>query len=157
MDGYDVGQVCINGHIVNSHVFGEPQHNQDRCTKCGAKTIITCVSCEERIRGFYNEGWGSRSMTLPSYCHKCGVPYPWTASSLEAAKELISESNLSAEEQEQLGKTLPDLVAETPKTQVAVARYKRLIEKAGNLTADGLQKILVTIVSEAIKTQMFGV
>ena len=68
----------------------------------------------------------------PSYCHACGKPYPWTALKLEAAKELVEElDGLDAEERQLLKQSLDDLVTDSPKTEVAGLRFKRLMKKGG--------------------------
>ena len=40
-EGFDVAQVCPNGHVTNSSFHNEPQFNVDYCTKCGEKTIVS--------------------------------------------------------------------------------------------------------------------
>lgn len=68
----------------------------------------------------------------PSYCRACGKPYPWTALKLEAAKELVEElDGLDAEERQLLKQSLDDLVTDSPKTEVAGLRFKRLMKKGG--------------------------
>ena len=53
------------------------------------------------------------------------LPLPMTKAALEAVKDLIDETeHLSDEEKDKLEKSLPDLLAETPQTQVAVVRVR---------------------------------
>lgn len=77
---YDAMQVCENGHKITDSYHDFPQHRQNHCSKCGAKTMHTCPECGEEIRGFYNveDGFGGSGPKVPSNCHKCGKSYPWT-------------------------------------------------------------------------------
>lgn len=77
---YDVQQVCLNGHQITDQYNKYPQHRQDHCSECGAKTIHECPECEQPIRGFYNVSGvvTFRSTDVPSHCKNCGEPYPWT-------------------------------------------------------------------------------
>ena len=101
-DGYDVAQVCLNGHEANASSTGLPEFNKAFCSKCGEKTIAACPGCTAPIRGYY---WGSMSAgyTVPQHCHQCGTPYPWTARRKEAALELfLMTLDLKKEQQEDL-------------------------------------------------------
>jgi len=89
---------------------------------------------------------------LPIFCPDCGKPYPWTEKNLKAAQDLADEvDNLSPEERSLLKKSLDDIVRDTPQTPVAVTRFKKLVAKAGPVAADGFRKILVDVLSEAVK------
>lgn len=156
---YDVAQICLNGHVVNSMVVFLPQSNQKHCSECGAETIITCLDCKAPIRGYYHVPGviGFFGYSKPSYCHNCGKPYPWTTSGLEAAWELADElENLSDEEKQQLKDSFPDLMRDTPKTVVAETRFKKIMKKAGTEAYDAMKFILIDIVSEAVKKSVFG-
>lgn len=156
---YDTAQICLNGHLINKMASSAPQSNQKFCGDCGAQTITACPTCNAAIRGYYHVPGviGFFNYNRPSYCHNCGNPYPWTASSLEAARELADElENLSPEERRQLKDSFPDLVKNTPKTAVAETRYKKLIKKAGAEAYDGMKSVLIDVVSEAVKKSLFG-
>jgi hypothetical protein len=151
---YDTAQICLNGHSINSMAVSSPQHNQNFCDKCGAKTIQTCPGCETPIKGYYHVlGVFRPSKFYPSkFCHHCGQPYPWTESTIEAAKEYADElEKLTPEEREKLKKSIDDLVQDTPKTELAASKFKQLVTKAGGSTADIFQKVLVNIISETAK------
>jgi hypothetical protein len=88
----------------------------------------------------------------PSFCHKCGTPYPWTEKGIKAARDLISEAEkLSPEERETLSKSLDDIVCDTPSTQAAVIRLKKFLPRAGKEIADAVRSIMVDIASETAK------
>lgn len=153
---YDVAQVCLNGHLVNSTAEDFPQFNETFCSKCGAKTITACSHCDTRIRGHLRGSFGVGELDLPAFCYNCGKPYPWVEASLAAAKELADEvDGLSPEERQALKGTLDDLVRDTPKTQVAVARFKKIVSQAGRVAAEGLKKVLIDVVTEAVKRQLW--
>lgn len=158
-EGYDIAQICLNGHSINSSSRSMPEFNQKFCDRCGAETITQCPSCKTDIRGFYySPGVVSLAeVPIPSFCHSCGKPYPWTESSLEAAKELADELNeLTDEEKDLIKKSLPDLIRETPRTKVAESRFKRIMSKAKKESVDAMRAILVDIISETIKKSLFG-
>lgn len=154
-NGYDVAQICINGHVINSMSQSYPVHNQKFCDKCGERTISECPKCKTPIRGYYLATAivviGS-DYSRPSFCHNCGQPYPWTEKKLQAAQELAQELHkLSEEEKDLLKKSLDDIIRDTSQTPVAVARFKRLVAKAGVEAAQAFKDILVDIVSETVK------
>jgi len=154
---YDTAQICMNGHVVNTTAATSPQSNQKHCSDCGAQTIMACPSCNVPIRGYYHYGSPSFSgYHKPSYCYNCGTAFPWTVSSLEAARELADEfDTLTQEEKEQLKNSFPDLVKNTSRTTVAETRFKKLMKKAGSEAYDGMKSILIDVVSEAVKKSVF--
>jgi len=79
-DYYDIQQVCLNGHQINSSYKRYPEYNKDYCDKCGEKTIYLCPNCNNPIRGYHSiDGVISFAGTpIPKNCEKCGKPFPWT-------------------------------------------------------------------------------
>ena len=156
-EGYDTAQICENGHVITRGAESSPQYREDYCSKCGAKTTMTCGHCSEKIRGYLHGSMSFHEEPAPAFCHKCGKPYLWTEKSVNAAKELIAEAQaLSAEEKEALSKSVDDLVRDTPSTQVAVTRFKKFLPKAGREVAEGVRSVLVGIVSEAAKKALWS-
>jgi hypothetical protein len=96
----------------------------------------------------------ARFASLLAYCLHCGRPFPWTESKLVAARAIAEESDdLDAEDREQLDAILPDLIAktETPRTQLAIVRLKKLTKKGGSAFAEALRKTLIDVVSESVR------
>ncbi len=158
LKGYDIAQVCLNGHTINQYARSQPEHNRLFCGRCGERTITQCLSCNRFIRGFYHipNVIDVDDYVLLAFCQDCGSPYPWTGNKLTAARELIAEvENLKPEEAESLNKSLDDLVRDTPSTQLAAIRFKKFLPKAGKEIAEGLRKIIVDIASEAAKKALF--
>jgi hypothetical protein len=159
MGSYDVAQICLNGHVVNDSYNRYPECNQKYCDECGAETIIKCLKCQTPIRGDYHVDGviASPSYNPPKFCHECGEPYPWTAKALNAAIELAElTDNLTPEEQEQLKKTLDDLIKDGPQTVVATTRFKKIVSKTAPEIANGFKSILIEIVSESVKKAIWG-
>jgi hypothetical protein len=157
--GYDTAQVCNNGHVITQFAETRPQHQKKFCNKCGAPTITQCPKCTHAIQGYYhNPGVAVLARREPpAFCHNCGAPYPWTEQRLAAAKQLIEESGkLTQEENAQFEESLQDLVRQTPKTPLAVSRFNKFMAKAGNAVATGTRDILVDVLSEAVKKQIWG-
>jgi hypothetical protein len=157
---YDTAQVCGNGHMVNDRASASPQHNQAFCDQCGQATITSCPGCGTAIRGYYHSPvvvLGGSGTPAPVFCYACGQPFPWSEARLAAARELTTElEGLSDEEKERLRANLPDLIAETPRTEVAVMQTKKLLRKASGEARGALVDVLRQLVREAIKGALFG-
>jgi hypothetical protein len=157
---YDTAQICLNGHLINDNFRLYPVHNQRHCKTCGEPTITQCENCKEEIRGSY-EVPGVAQMGAPgpppNFCHHCGHSYPWTERRLEAAKYLAEEfDQLDEAEIEKLKGTLDDLVRETPKTELASTRFKKLMAKAGKESLATMKSALTDVLSETVKKSLFG-
>ncbi len=154
MGVYDIAQVCPNGHVANHSTVAYPEHNRKHCEICGEPTLLVCPTCNQPIRGDYHvAGYiGMSDYTPPAYCSECGKPFPWTERRLAAAREFALEvEHLTDDERKELAETFDDLTRDVPRTQVAAARFKRLVAKAGVGTANALRDILVDIASETAK------
>jgi hypothetical protein len=157
---YDTAQVCMNGHMVNDRASGSPQHNEAFCERCGQPTITSCPACGTALRGYYHSSvvvLGGSGTPAPIHCYKCGKPLPWTEAKLAAARELTDElDGLTDDERERLKANLHDLIAETPRTEVAVVQTKKLLAKASGEARSALVDVLRGVVREAIKGTLFG-
>ncbi|HEY5536592.1 MAG TPA: DUF2321 domain-containing protein [Ignavibacteria bacterium] len=156
-EGYDIAQICLNGHVINSFSSGMPEFNKKYCDQCGEFTIIECQECKNPIRGDY---WGSMSMTTmtaPKFCLNCGKPFEWTIRKLNAAKELAALSEgFTGDEIIEFQKSIDNLVINSPNIEVAKVKYIKFVKKAGTSIAQGLKDILVDIVSETIKKTIWN-
>ncbi len=156
---YDVAQICLNGHLINAHVRADPQHNSKFCNGCGASTTAQCSGCKAEIRGQYIPAGLAiiPPYRVPAYCHDCGSAYPWTDSAMQAARDLIELDDKNSDaDKAALAADLPDLVRDTPRTQVAATRFRKFLAKATSETASALRDIAVDIASEAAKKTIFG-
>lgn len=159
MGRFDAAQICLNGHKITSVAHTKPEKRQSHCDICGEKTITNCqnTECNTQIRGYFYGARGEYSYDseIPNFCHKCGMPHPWTQRKTEAAKEYIDElEELNEEEKQKLKNSINDILKDTPNTEVAVVRIKKFLPKIGKKFAEGLQNIIIEIASEAAKKSL---
>jgi hypothetical protein len=157
---WDIAQVCTNGHLVNQRVIEERDHCQPFCDRCGTATVMACRRCRAPIRGEYHAPgiYCVNPIAVPAYCLGCGAAYPWTERRIRAAKEVADEiEHLKPQERELLKRSIDDLLVDTPRTELAVVRFKRLLAKAGEDTNIALREILVLVVSDAVRHGIWGV
>lgn len=157
MGYYHTAQVCLNGHMINDNVDEHPESNQNFCSKCGAKTITACPSCNAKIRGDYECGvvviGGLTS--VDSYCYNCGAAYPWTEAALQNTTLLImEEEELSEQLKQSIVTSLPDIITETPGTNLATVRIKKCLASAGRFTADALRQFVIDFGCELAKKSL---
>ena len=157
MGTFLTAQICLNGHCITDALESFPESSESFCSKCGTQTITNCPTCNTAIRGAYQElGFASwAKYTVPAYCYNCGKPFPWTRTALETMSEMIQEdSEIDPELQKSLTDALPDLVSETPKTNLAIIRLKRGLLAVGKFTAEGLRQFVIDFGCELVKRQM---
>jgi hypothetical protein len=68
-----------------------------------------------------------------------------------AAEYADGLSQLTQAEKAELKGTLIDLTADTPRTPLAVSRFKKIMGKVGPVAFDAFSKILVNVLTEAAK------
>lgn len=158
--GYDVAQICLNGHLINHSAKNYPQHNKKFCEKCGAETITACRDCNREIRGIYRATGAIRVShkpnMIPAFCHDCGKPYPWTISKVEAAKKLAQEvEELSANEKRILIESIDDIVRDTPSASLSTIRFKKILSKTKESVWEAFREILIHIAFEAAKRKLW--
>lgn len=153
---YDVALICKNGHLINSYYRKYPEDNSAFCPQCGASTVHECPHCQKEIKG-RNTGECSYIFDyhIPAYCEFCGHPYPWTESALQNAKSLIfEEEELSESLKNSVIESLPDIITETPGTNLAVVRIKRCLASAGKFTADAVRQFVIDFGCELAKKSL---
>ncbi|KOS61715.1 DUF2321 domain-containing protein [Lysinibacillus agricola] len=153
---YDNATICLNGHVSSSRSSNYTKH----CKTCGETTISNCESCNASIQGKYIVPGVldlASKYKRPAYCHNCGLQYPWTSRVIENAIELLAlDEDLPDDHKETIKLALPDLLVEKPSTPVAIAKYKKYIDKTQSYIKDGLKNILVDVVSETVKKSIWG-
>lgn len=151
--GYDVAQICLNGHVTNDSVLRRPQYNEKYCERCGKPTITECPKCKAPIRGHLNSEYINMidPIDSPRFCVACGNPFPWFETKIEAAKELADiHLDLNEEERELLRTSVDDLILDNAKSQVAALKIKPLIKKFKQGAKDPAYKLLIEITSSTI-------
>ncbi len=92
-----------------------------------------------------------------SLCPSPATSMPWTESRIRAAKELADDiEHLRPRERELLKQSIDELLTDSPRADLAVVRFKRLIAKAGDDTHIALREILVLVVSDAVRRAIWG-
>ena len=154
MGEYHTAEVCIKGHHTTSSIEMNPEFRSKYCPQCGAATITKCPGCSTNIRGSHYSPHvlTIRSYHLPNYCHYCGEPLPWTQQRMSAAQELVDEiEDLSEEDRIILKQSILELAQDSPKTEVASVRYKKLLKKSGESIGQALNSMVTSLATEAAK------
>ena len=152
---FDNAQICKAGHVSNIYKTLHPECNCDHCLFCPEETISDCPSCHTPIRGGYysrmawnttyagsiissarthtrtqiNELTNLNDYQVPAYCHKCGAPYPWTEEMLRYGERIVEAlDDLPSEKKAQLKALFPDLIVETPRSQLAVLELAKALD-----------------------------
>ena len=149
-------QICLNGHVITSFLDKGEQPRSGYCEECGESTLIVCSDCSSSIRGNADGMYGVMERYVPpKFCYQCGKAYPWTERRLDAARELAMElEGLQASERQELADSIGDIVRDTPRTQVAALRFKRLAGMAAKGAGDILWNLVVDVASETAKKTM---
>lgn len=154
MNRYNGASICLNGHVISKYDSNYQKH----CSQCGAKVISICPKCQKSIRGLIELDFayiGSRPYTRPDYCYNCGEPYPWTESAIESVKLLIQEEEEFSEQlKSSIIESLPDVITDTPKTNLASVRLKKGIASAGKFTADAIRQFVIDFGCEMAKKSL---
>lgn len=147
---YCAAQICLRGHVQSAK--GEPYKPGEHCPQCGESCVDTCQPCKAPIRG--NPVYATGDYDCPSFCYKCGRPYPWMGDRLQTAKDLLyHDDKLSLEEREKLWSLLQYVMSD-PKSDLVPAK-KKLIEinlgKAAAATKDFVTDLLAKYAAEMSK------
>jgi hypothetical protein len=148
---YYSGQICLRGHVQSAD-GKNPVEKGEYCQQCGDAVINQCPSCEAPIRG--QDLHLNYKYVRPSFCYKCGRPYPWMGDRLQTAKELLyHDDKLSQEDREKLWDLLKYVMSD-PKSDLVPAK-KKLIEinlaKAGAVTRDIVTDLVAKTIAEIAK------
>lgn len=130
MDKFHTALICLNGDMITDSIETSIDDSKF-CTKCGAATIHECQYCHTNIRGYCDiDGVISTKETIvPTYCHNCGKPYPWTESKLVYVEKIIDMlDGLSIEQKQELIKFIPDIIIETPRSHYAALIYAKFLD-----------------------------
>jgi hypothetical protein len=159
MGFYHTAQVCTNGHTVTSSIENSSSLMADFCMKCGAATVYQCGNCLKPIRGYYKTPGviSIHRYTAPNFCYGCGKPYPWMSAQIDTAKELAEElEDLTEIERAKLKSAIDDIVVESPRSELAATRIKKILDTISGTIGDTFQKIVVQIAAETVKKQFLS-
>jgi len=130
--GYDIMEVCLNGHQITDSAGGNPQRRKPYCPKCGAKTIIACPECHANIQGYFHSEYSISlaDTPVPNNCHNCGTAYPWRQAQIAAAIEKL-EMALEGQGAVDVPGLVNDIATDSPRAELAALKLKRLLPKIG--------------------------
>ena len=75
---------------------------------------------------------------------------------MNAARELAGElEGLTDGDRKIFNENLDDMVRETPRTAVAISRFRKMMVKVGKCGADAFRNLLVDVLSEAVRKQIW--
>jgi hypothetical protein len=151
--------ICRNGHVINSKKDNDKIPDK-YCAQCGDEVINKCPDCgeffkgtprtEDVIEGGYS--YFANAYVRPAYCVKCGNPFSWTRRAEESAYELIDlAASLNEQEKMEWKHTIPVLINDTPKANVAAIKFKMFAVKAGNEIGKAVRDIVIDVASEIVK------
>ncbi|WP_222710150.1 DUF2321 domain-containing protein [Lactobacillus apis] len=149
--------ICLNGHQASVNININSVIDSF-CTECGAKLITNCMNCDFPIEGDWSRsGAGFVDLThhdipIPKYCVNCGKPYPWTQSALNAINEMVNLSELNSNQKDDLKGSIPDLLSDTPKSKLAVFKWKNI----GKTILPYIHDIIVEVASESIVKALYS-
>jgi hypothetical protein len=156
---YGIAQICMNGHVIN-HSTDDQKLQQKFCEICGEEVINKCLVCEESVKGKARIEdlidppylYTTSKYIRPAFCINCGNPFPWTQRAKESAFELIDMAdNLNQTEKDEWKLSVPALIMNSPKANVAVVKFNSFTNKAGNVVGKAVKDIIIGVVSETIK------
>ena len=154
-DGYDVMEVCLNGHQITSSAVSQPQFRKPFCSDCGAKTITTCQECETPIQGHYrNSGvFSSRGTAVPNNCHHCGIAYPWRREILAAAIEAV-QLELEGQDAAEAADLIRAVSIDSPRTEISALKLRKLLSKLSKPVYDVAIKVIADISAATAKSHL---
>lgn len=140
--------ICENGHAIETTATScDIKH----CSQCSAPVIHSCPSCGAQIKG--HEYGASGSYAVPFYCWYCGKEYPWTESAITSAAHILAgEENLTAEECNRLIEVLPDVISETPKTNLAATRLRKAFAFMSDIAKSAIGEFVIKYGCNLIRT-----
>jgi hypothetical protein len=146
-----VAHICSQGHVLSAGrlVFPPGEH----CSRCGSAIIQTCQDCKTPIRGIHLQA-AIHTYQRPSFCHKCGRPYPWMKDTMDTARELLyHDDKLTLEERSKLWDLLQYVMSD-PKSDLVPAKRKLIdinLARAAAVTRDALTDLLAKYLAEISK------
>lgn len=147
--GYDVAQICTNGHLITEYA-SDSSFRKNFCSKCGHPTIINCSHCNNPIRGKYHVpgAFIHSEYNIPAFCHNCGKPYPWTTATIQEFEEIIDmDDELDIVDKTILKEKFPQLLVDSPGTSAAALRVSKTLKIAANTTVQAIRSAIASKVA----------
>jgi hypothetical protein len=152
---FDIAQICLNGHVINSNYSKDPLFNKQYCDRCGERTITECPKCAQKIKGEYEDPQSHVAVIgfpykPPSFCEYCGKAFPWTLRTLRAAREFTNTLDLSDDQKNELKRDITDMVKNRPRAIVAAKRFKKTLEDKYNQIPAVYRDLLIVSLPAAV-------
>jgi hypothetical protein len=154
-EGYDVMQVCLNGHQITASAETLPNQRKQFCDQCGEKTIDSCPDCKASIQGYLKGILSVRSLKVPNNCPSCGTAYPWRQDSIANAIEVL-QMEMDAADAAAVPTLVNMVLIEGPRTEVSALKLKKLLGKLSKPIYDICINVLSDLMSETAK-KTFGI
>lgn len=157
MDGYDIAQICLNGHVITSMAGSSPNFKKDFCKECGSQTITNCQECSKPIKGYYHVSGviGGFEYEAPRFCDSCGNPLPWVKTKIETVRELVALiESISESERQDLQESIIELISDTSKVPIAKVKLKRYLANIDSDISDGIREVLKDVLNEKIRKEL---
>jgi hypothetical protein len=130
-------------------------------TKCVRGSIAASAAIQSltpvRIVRLLSEDkifWLHHEYARPSFCHKCGRPYPWMEDRLQTAPELLyHDDKLTENDREQLWPLLMDVMS-NPDDDLTPAKRKLTdikLTKARQVTREIITDLVAKTIAEMFK------
>lgn len=153
---YNRATICQNGHVISKY----EANSQEFCSICGARSYSACPHCNATIHGTVEMRGiafiGSIPYDRPNYCYSCGAAYPWTEMTLNNAVELVAlDDELDEVSKDLIKNAIPDLIADSPTTPVAVSKCRKGLLRAGDALKNALYNLLIDVLSDTAKKMLF--
>jgi len=149
---YDIAQICLNGHVINSSSKECPQNNKDFCPFCGEKTITECPSCRVSIQGCYHGVLVAGLDNAPAFCHSCGKAYPWTESKIQTAIQIFAEfGGLDDGEKRTIENDIRNIARDVPQGELSAMRIKKIWQKYGKIAYNVIMEFASKTAAEILK------
>lgn len=148
--GYEVMQVCLNGHQITDCAGTIPDYKKPFCPECGGRTIVACPECNATVQGSLKGVLLSHPSPVRNNCHQCGTAYPWRQDALAAAVE-VEEMALEGQDATDAAALVAAVSVDTPRTELSALKLKKLLAKLSGPVYDVAIKIVSDVASETAK------
>ena len=92
------------------------------------------------------------SCSIPSYCHKCGKPFPWTENRILTAIQLFSEfGNLDEDEKKTIENDIKNIARDIPQSELSAMRIKAIWKKYGKIAYNIVMEFASKTAAEILK------
>ena len=157
---YETAAICLSGHTITPNLTNLEELPKF-CIHCGEKVITACPSCNAPIHGAEKvSAWVREGIfySFPHYCYNCGKAYPWTATAIKTAEELIDEEmqELTAEEKSKFKADLPCVISKTPKTNLAIKHISKFLKKVSPIAQETFKQIFYRFATDVAKTALWA-